>query len=637
MVVDSSSASYILQSRESTNPRLTCTSKHAAQIRFVSESSISRAMEITVRRRGTRESWRWSVPPRRSGRPLTVAGPAGEYDIEIISAHFRRQTAKLNLSSRREHLSAVLQPLPVLSGTVATAWGLPLPGALVKTDVGSSAVANGNGRFELECDPDRWPKSITVSAAGFGDSFIKVPLPRTSSDLRTVTLAQAAEIAVEWSGVAPGAVAAVDLQILGDKGHSAGPVLQTLAPAGGGTKVIFDHVAPGEYLIVLSGKKPTERFAQLVKAVQGERAQMFARITPAQLSLRVSAAGLPLECNVWLRHSRLWQADVKVDETGEANVPVWQGGRLTALVESRGSVPFRAIRDVADGVDDSWSMELPANEVVGTVVDAQTHEPVPEAALSLEMISAEPTRSQLLVSTRAAADGTFRFAPVTPGQHTLKVAAPGYPVQEVSYAFGAAEETRSITLELNKSEVARLHVVDARRQPIAGARVLPFRAGVSQPRSMTGAGGEALVHVTDAETRTVFIVPRDGSFAVADLASGDDRTVAVADGHCQIEVQVESEVHEPLRNVSLLVRYGSYELPPEVLATFVELGSTTVSDASGRIVLRHLPAGEYDLWPITSPADVAAARDPRLRPPVHVVAVPGENRILLTFARRPQT
>ena len=463
-----------------------------------------------------------------------------------------------------------------------------------------------------------WLFAATSSAAETHTSLDEIALDRGVTVEATIHQAE------------PGQVVSVELLRLRNRGRQPGGVIQTLTlpkSASMSRTVRFENVEPGQYVVLANGAKASQRAGQRIDLQEWDVPPVNVEITPFHLRLLTMSEGRSLgEARVILRqHDVFWEIPVEIDATGEATVDLWQAGELSATVESRGSVPYRSRRTMAEPVDSDWRLEMPRREVVGKVVDAESGSPVANAGVALEMKSAEQ-HQHMSVSATAGQDGAFRFAPVFPGEHKIKAAADGYPVTEVTYSFGEEEESYSLTVALQRTPMTRLSVVDARGAAVAGADYFVLRGDMSVVAfGRTDTTGKTPIFIPDGEARNVYVVPRDGSLGAMRIQSGTPSVVmTIGKGVSRIVVRAESESHDPIPRISLDVRYNGFLLPVEVMQILTARGSRTSSDADGRMVLTHMPAGVYEIWP--APAQAGSA-------PVRMIAGPGDNVAVLTFAR----
>lgn len=587
---------------------------------------------------GKNDAWDLVTSARQMVKPFHLLMEHGTYEVSFAAPRFSTDRKTVSVNGKPQILTVDLRPLPRLTGAVIDdATGRPIPGAIIRTDVDTDAIADGTGRFAIEADPELWPKAITVSAAGYSDSRLRVGAPRVSTILDTVRLSRGGAVAISIEQDRPGDVVSVELQKLGDGGRSLGATVQTAAVTGkeSALQVRFTNVEPGEYMVLAKGDERWERLGELVHVRATEEARLTLHIAPFRLRVRASASSetLPNAPVVLKNREALWQANLTTDSGGEATVQLWQGGRMQLTLESpRFGLPYREHRFVDDGIDFDWFIEVPPYEIAGVVVDDATGRPIPGAAIALHLES--NAGYSFGFKTKAAQDGAFRFAPVTPGRHTVSAAAAGYPPSEVVYTFSDTEQTKNITLRLEAAPFVPVTVFDARGNPIHGARVVDFIGNHRRGVGFTDANGAVGVQVSTGETRDVYVIPRDGSLGFLQIRSGSEKeTVHIEDGVCRIVLQMESERHAPIPNIWVAIRYNGVMLPEELIFTLVSRGARVKSDAQGRIVLDHMPSGVYEFWPVGSSGElrVIAAGEGSGKAPVKVTAVPGENVAVMTF------
>lgn len=577
------------------------------------------------------DAWELRFPPDELGKLITIHLPRGAYEIDLETPHFVAYHAPVQVTADRVALNAELRPLRTIAGFIVDRiTGTALSGATIRADTGSATTAGRDGRFALEVDAEKWPKQLMVSLGGYGSRMVAVPRARMNTSLDEIALDRGVTVEATIHQTEPGQVVSVELLRLRNHGRQPGGVIQTLTlpkSASMSRTVRFENVEPGQYVVLANGAKASQRAGQRIDLQEWDVPPVNVEITPFHLRLLTMSEGRSLgEARVILRqHDVFWEIPVEIDATGEATVDLWQAGELSATVESRGSVPYRSRRTMAEPVDSDWRLEMPRWEVVGKVVDAESGSPVANAGVALEMKSAEQ-HQHMSVSATAGQDGAFRFAPVFPGEHKIKAAADGYPVTEVTYSFGEEEESYSLTVALQRTPMTRLSVVDARGAAVAGADYFVLRGDMSVVAfGRTDTTGKTPIFIPDGEARNVYVVPRDGSLGAMRIQSGTPAVVmTIGKGVSRIVVRAESESHDPIPRISLDVRYNGFLLPVEVMQILMARGSRTSSDADGRMVLTHMPAGVYEIWP--APAQAGSA-------PVRMIAGTGDNVAVLTFAR----
>ncbi|MEA2339072.1 MAG: hypothetical protein QOE82_3079, partial [Thermoanaerobaculia bacterium] len=150
-------------------------------------------------------------------------------------------------------------------------------------------------------------------------------------------------------------------------------------------------------------------------------------------------------------------------------------------------------------------------------------------------------------------------------------------------------------------------------EPIARATVIDgVGDGVNPDHIYTSDGaGQLTLRLRPDETRTLYVVPREGSFAIIDVraanaAEGVRAVVPPAMGTLRIRAVANGT---PLAGVTPLFRWNGRFVPPPVprFFPFSDPSKTGVwTDASGRVELRAMPAGVYEFFPVRSEAQEAA-------------------------------
>ena len=566
---------------------------------------------------------------------MTLRVPKGTYAVVVEAPHYRTIRKTVRAGDQPETLAVRLEPLPVLSGRVlehGTTRGVG--GAVIATNVDTIAIADASGFFTIEADPDRWPSKIAVSAGGFAESVLAVPKARRPATLDDVFLSRGGTIEVEVVHPAPSEVTGVELQRL-ESGAMTGAPLKSVPVAGEPLRAKFENVAPGRYLVLAKGAGVCERQGEAIELAPAEQKSVQLRITPLRMRFRAAMAGEPLAgAGVRFRSREgYWSGQLTTGADGEVATLLWQTGQATASVFAEGlmNVPHLETRTVPDDEEEfEWSLDVAPRRIAGVVVDSVSGRPVPNAVISLKVQG----EISFGVRTRGDAEGRFQFMPVPYGRHTITAAAPTHLQREMKYTFAAPEENRELEVRLDGGTFVRLRVLDPAGAPVAGAIAMQYKGIVQTRLSATDASGVAEILVPDGETRDVYVIPRDGSFGIARVTSQSaEPSIRLSRATSRIEIRAESESHQPIPNVAVVVRYNRQLLPREVVQELRRMqGARSSSRADGRIVFDHMPAGLYEFWPAGSAAEMRllfAGAGPQA--PVTMHAVPGDNVAVLTF------
>jgi len=233
---------------------------------------------------------------------------------------------------------------------------------------------------------------------------------------------------------------------------------------------------------------------------------------------------------------------------------------------------------------ESRTLAMPKLRVEGRVIDSESGAPVADAAVQLEMTST--TRQQLMVHTKSDAQGMFDFAPVFAGTHHISVGAKDYPVAEETYDFGEDDETKSVTIAMERKPKSMLKAVDARGVALVNADVYVFRGMTQLAFGRTAGDGTMPLFIDDGDERTVFVVPRDGSFGFVRVRSGTPKVaVVVREGISTIILNARDDD-------ALDVRYEGERIPDAMMDVLTLHG--TVKRSATRVVFERMPTGVYE-------------------------------------------
>jgi len=568
-----------------------------------------------------------------------VGLPTGRYALTIESAHYRTVRKSVRAAAKPEKVAVVLEPLPLLSGRVLErGTGAVIPGAVVTTNGETSAVADGTGSFSIESDPDRWPATFTVSAGGYADTTMPVPRARTSARLGDVFLNRGGSITIHVIAPDDVHVRQIELQKLRSGATLGTSFRKTTINGEQPVKARFDRIEPGRYVVLVKGSGPFEQRGESVELREGDERTVEVRVSPIRLHIGAMMKGAPLagaRINLDLREGH-WSGQLESGSTGEVTVALWQPGPAMAWVYSEGvmNIPHFENRTIEDQEEVEWILNVDGRRINGVVVDSKTGAPVPDAVISLRTTG----EVGFGVRTRSDSDGRFKFVPVPYGRHTLTAASATHLQASLTYVFSPPDESRDVTIRLDGGSIVHLRVVDAAGAAVVRGLALQYNGLLQTRLGGTDDSGIAEILVPDGETRDVYVIARDGSFAIVRVSSKPaEMTLRLPPATSRIELRAESDTHEPIPNVSVVMRYNGQLVPTDVVESFGRVqGAWTRSHADGRLLFDHMPAGLYEFWPAGSPAEMrllAAGAGPQAPATINVTA--GDNVAVLTFTRVP--
>ena len=203
----------------------------------------------------------------------------------------------------------------------------------------------------------------------------------------------------------------------------------------------------------------------------------------------------------------------------------------------------------------------------------------------------------------AGGDGRFELGAFPTGSYMLAVSKSGYQSSQTSWITvdeTATDQTPQVQLKATGNRA--VVVTNAFGAPVSAVVYVSTRNGTS-PVGATDEDGRFLLPVSPEDYGMVFVVPRSGSIGVApfeSLAKGTgDILVRVPEGNASLEIDCETTSGAALTGVAVLIRINGVLLPIPVWEGMVNYqGLPMFSDDHGRLLLTHLPAGRYEIWPL---------------------------------------
>lgn len=611
------------------------TARVSFAIRQGDGSRFPESVRVTVREAGGGRRWSIDLPPRLAAKPHALLMPRGHrYELAFAAAHHRPSAAVIDAATDAALGTRTLSRLPAIAGIVRTASGSPLAGATITAEgIGLLAKSDGSGAFALEIE-DRWPERLQIAYPGLTTRV--VPLPRAAADtvLPPATLVKGGTLELAVERKEDGELA-VDLLRDDD-------VLRRGTIAAGASSITFEDLDGGSYTALVRGKEPLQQLAVSVRCEAGATNRRKVRIDPLPVTVRVTRGEQPVAGErVELQNKAdRWSATIHTGVDGRWSSEAWQrGSYLCAAGGDDAAAPYITFASLGGNDAAEVSIELPERSIAGTVKDAATGDPVPNARVQLDSTNADGTGSSLAVTSDAA--GLFRFDAVHAGSHTVYVRAEQYLTSPQStFELGESETTHVLTIALTRGIGRTIRVVNRANVPLAGATVISAADGTVDQILSTDGEGRAEVRAREGREAVVYVIPREGSFAVTRIRGvrGDDgeSRIVVPDGNASLEIRTSDVDGHPIPNVRFLLRYEGELIPPDVAMRLERLaGLSAHTDATGVALLDRVPPGFFELWPLRTRAEaeaILASLGPTA--PVQVAVKPGANVAAMTFARR---
>lgn len=408
----------------------------------------------------------------------------------------------------------------------------------------------------------------------------------------------------------------------------------------GAFTVRIENLDAGMYRLLIKGREPLQRHSSNVRIDDAHVTETNVAFTPLVVEGTVTLDGVPLDSPdvVIAPHDRAWEAKLTADADGRFAEELWQRGKYSVSVSHDPLVRIWGATRSLEG-DDRVQLELrvPNRRIRGRVTEAKTGAPIADVAV----FAAVPFGDKSIVRnrTRSAADGTFEFTGIEPGNIELTAAMQGYRLpQPIRFSLHKDDAIHEERVVLEKLPIERtVLVTDARGMPIAAAAVLAPGTHADEWKwtANTGGDGRAIVYLANADDRPlVFVVPRSGSFGFARLTPDDSGVtpVRILD-NASLEVRMVSIDKEPIARAGVRMRVNGTVIPMAVIEQMARMqGISLYTDASGRMSFPRLPPGQYDLRPLLRQSDLLDS--PKPQGPVSVAVLPGPQTVVMKFTAK---
>ena len=542
-------------------------------------------------------TWKWSVA-RVPESGVDLRHPGTGCTLMLKSNGYRSVERPLR---DVEVGDVFLQRIPILSGTVVDAkTAIPLPDAHVYLPNGDSlALTDRKGNFRAPVAGE-WPQSVRVAVAGYARRTVLLPKAVADANL-SVGLSKGGSLTI--SLVPPlghEEVAWEVRRVL--RGHPDELVHLGRSPAGQ-KETFVDSLEPGNYRVTVSGADPLQRIGKLFTLAEGEEAQATLQISPSVLDVTVRYDDKPLAGATILiePNDRSWSSTVTTDGQGSVTEEIWQQGPYFATIVQRPRILFwRESERIDDSDKNRWSISIPSRKLFGRVTEDPSGQPIRDAIIDVKM---KYDDRETMVTVRSGEDGRFELGAFPNGSYMLAAWKSGYQSAQTSWMLVDDTATDQPTeVHLKATGNRAVVVTNAFGAPLSAVVYLSTPNGIN-PVGATDESGHFQLPVSPEDYGMVFVLPRSGSIGFArfePLAKGaDDILVRVPEGNATLEIDCETTSGAPLTGVAVLLRINGVPVPVPVWEGMANYqGLPMYSDAHGHLVLTHLPAGRYELWPL---------------------------------------
>jgi hypothetical protein len=329
-------------------------------------------------------------------------------------------------------------------------------------------------------------------------------------------------------------------------------------------------------------------------------------------------------------------AEFPIGADGHFSGVLWEAGKHSASVRSSTLGGGPVILDSPELGDDPsvWDVRLPKRMIHGRVYDAETNEPLGNKEVSLRFSFNKVVGS---MSFRTDDAGSYSYLALHDGSYDFSVQLPEYVPMSYTVEMKESDESKVVDFALSKGIVTTIALVSSDGRPLPGASVLEgvARDGHNAVNYFsTDVEGLLTLHVQKGESRTLYALPRQGSFAILKVTASDDgkmqRSVVpppVGSLHILLKDSDGKQTHG-----NVVMRFNGEWLPAPAVMRLPHSWEPDGPTISG------LPAGLYELWAVpvggTILQQAAETTAPPNRAPVRVGLSGGVEDVTLVVQPR---
>ena len=560
--------------------------------------------------------WEWVEPAKSAGKPLTIHLPAGRYELQIAAEHHRTDRRRFDARSDVAFHDVTLAPLPIITGRVVTLKKTdddqpakevavanaqilvaqrPPAGGQIATVTKPQATADEQGVFRTELgEPE--PFEIIVTYPGLANRLIHLALASSETDLGVIRMSPGSKMSVhlDRADSLRGRTLRVTLYQRSPMQYE-NTFLDRKEAKPASDDFVFENLGEGEYYVIVSGDEPLENLTTVV-SMQKDDVTRKIRIAPFTLAGSVKIGEEPLrEGRAALNdYHHTWQADTPIDGEGRFTSTMWQRDQMSGFVTSKELGPLSVEGVVSlEGDPAPWDIRFKRRTISGRIFDEETKQPIANATLEL-VITAKS--SAFYSSAHVRDDGTFSIAAMKDGAYDLQAKAPDHVALSKSVTVAETDESQSVDFPLGHGVQQTIAFVWPSGEPIANAMIVE---GVARDGhnpawySSTDAGGKLDLRSPPNTARTLFVIPKEGSFAPvhvpAATADAQPMRVVVPMPAAGLAFKIETAEHKPGIGIPAM-RYNGEWIPFSVVSSL----RYRMAGSTGGYPL--LPSGAYELW-----------------------------------------
>lgn len=543
--------------------------------------------------------WAFPLSTKVVAKLRSIRLPPSSYLMTIAAEHHLIAKRTLNAQKDIALGEIVLKPLPLIFGRVVNMKDEPIAGVqLVRPDGKIQTTTNEQGQFRTEL-AEPIPDEVLVTQAHFASALLPLVNVSGEIDLGTIHLGTGFKLTLRL--VRPDVEnLPLRVRLLREtpEKNEPSPIAQRELPEKD-DQISFPDLSAGKYVVVIEGKEPLQRLSKEIEIKDADREEEI-HVAPFRLdgSVRIGEEPLRGGGNLDLFDlTQSWRVNVSIDDAGRFGGSMWQGGTVAGFVTAAG------IHELVDspelGADPSpWDIQFHRRYIRGRIFDEETNQPVQQPSLRLQVTSGD---SQSNSTLPIDPDGRYSILAVRAGTYELRAEAPDHVPAKATVSVAAEDSSdQQADFALARGFEQVVEFVWPSGQAVADAPVLDGIAsdGFNPERTYTTDGtGRLTLKLRRGEVKTIYILPRDGSFAVAHVVApessdADPLRLVVPAPAGALRVEMRGADDKPLPAM-LLFRFNGELIPQPVI-----LHLTGQFENASILRVPSLPAGAYEIWAI---------------------------------------
>jgi hypothetical protein len=621
--------------------------KDARNLTFSARGDVQRGWPVETRfaiAAGKDSGWRWDVPARVMAKPVSIRLPRGAYSMQIAAAHHKPDRRSIKIDAVDLPVQVILAPLPVVTGRVVTMKKsgddkepkeTPVAGAqIARIDAKVVGSANEQGAFRIEVtDPST--EELVISSPGLGTRLLPLHITSADADLGVIRLSSGVKLSIHIARADSVRSKPLHVQLTeASPAQYENTNITTRELKAGDDDLVFTDLSEGEYYVTLSGDGPLEKLTTVIP-IKAEDVSKEIRLRPFRLQGTVRLGNEPLrngKVGVNERH-HTWTAESPIDGEGHFGGSMWQSEGIGGWVNTKETGALPVDHDpTLEGDPATWDITFRRRLISGRIFDADTKDPIAQAGLHLELETKSQSSagqsgySRLYSTVHVGDDGSYSMVATKDGIYDLAVTAPEHVAQKTTIEIGAESESKTVDFPLSKGIEQIIDFVWPNGDPVANAIVIE---GVSRDghnaawMGGTDPSGRLKLRMRAGETKTLFVVPSEGSFAALHVLGDEAKPMRVVVPQPAASLVLTfKDAEQKTVGAFVAMRWNGEWVPGSVV------GRLKLSRADGgglRVAL--LPAGSYELWGFRGPQPPFA---PPPREPLHVGLSSAEQTVEIT-------